>query len=99
MIYTITLFNGDIFSIQWAGISSITGELIFDLDEEMDLISAVSIFGNINNMSEVIVNDGKDDTIYSGYTRVTSVSYSGFNNRLRVSMARDDIDSEENQNG
>lgn len=67
---TITTSKKQQHEVNWCGISAIGGGLFFDLVDERPAPEIVSEFDNTENTKSLIYNDGRNDVIYVGYTRL-----------------------------
>lgn len=84
---TITTANKQRYEVNWCGISAIGGSLFFDVVGDRDAPEIVAEFDNPENTKRLIYNDGHNDVIYTGYTRLVYFARQS-ENVVRIELAR-----------
>lgn len=85
---TLTTANNKSFPVQWCGISSITGELIFDLSTDVSFADAISGFMDADALKTLVYNDGKDDRVIEGFSQINTITRGGDNGAIRIALGR-----------
>lgn len=71
---TIKLATGDILPVLFCGVGSVSQSLIFDTETEMDFPALATLLSDPAATETIVLSNGRENTIYKGYTRLASVS-------------------------
>lgn len=89
---TIKTATGAVHNVLFCGVGQILGTLNFDMIDNRRAVDIISEFDNPENTKTIIYNDGRVDTIYSGYTKLEAYSVRG-DGTVRIALAKEATDN------